>query len=371
MFNDSISTTPPPPTQQEPIHGTSSSCWDCCYYNYNNNHRHSTSSPDPCTNGFDGAFFNPPPPVTAASASVPPAARRKRRRTKNAKNEEEIESQRMTHIAVERNRRKQMNEYLALLRSLMPSSYVQRGDQASIIGGAINYVKELEQQLQAMEAQKAANHQHAEHDDDGQAGLDNGRGDQASIIGGAINFVKELEQLLQAMEAQKAANHHQQHAQNHDHGQAGLTDNGRLPSPLFFEFFAFPQYSTRNQTLQAQSPEESSGNGMAPDSLGGVAREAAVGEIEVTMAESHANVKILARKQHRQLVKLVAGLQGLGLTILHLNVTTTTSDQMVLYTVSFKVEEGCYLNTVDEIAAAVNQMLRRIIEEGSYTGQAC
>ncbi|CAI0454098.1 unnamed protein product [Linum tenue] len=284
MFNDSISTTPPPPTQQEPIHGTSSSCWDCCYYNYNNNHRHSTSSPDPCTNGFDGAFFNPPPPVTAASASVPPAARRKRRRTKNAKNEEEIESQRMTHIAVERNRRKQMNEYLALLRSLMPSSYVQRGDQASIIGGAINYVKELEQQLQAMEAQK---------------------------------------------------------------------------------------YSTRNQTLQAQSPEESSGNGMAPDSLGGVAREAAVGEIEVTMAESHANVKILARKQHRQLVKLVAGLQGLGLTILHLNVTTTTSDQMVLYTVSFKVEEGCYLNTVDEIAAAVNQMLRRIIEEGSYTGQAC
>ncbi|CAI0454097.1 unnamed protein product [Linum tenue] len=285
MFNDSISTTPPPPTQQEPIHGTSSSCWDCCYYNYNNNHRHSTSSPDPCTNGFDGAFFNPPPPVTAASASVPPAARRKRRRTKNAKNEEEIESQRMTHIAVERNRRKQMNEYLALLRSLMPSSYVQRGDQASIIGGA-------------------------------------------------INFVKELEQLLQAMEAQKA-------------------------------------YSTRNQTLQAQSPEESSGNGMAPDSLGGVAREAAVGEIEVTMAESHANVKILARKQHRQLVKLVAGLQGLGLTILHLNVTTTTSDQMVLYTVSFKVEEGCYLNTVDEIAAAVNQMLRRIIEEGSYTGQAC
>jgi hypothetical protein len=32
----------------------------------------------------------------------------------------------MTHIAVERNRRKQMNEYLAVLRSLMPPSYVQR-----------------------------------------------------------------------------------------------------------------------------------------------------------------------------------------------------------------------------------------------------
>ncbi|KAB8088998.1 hypothetical protein EE612_013801, partial [Oryza sativa] len=30
------------------------------------------------------------------------------------------ESQRRNHIAVERNRRRQMNEYLAVLRSLMP-----------------------------------------------------------------------------------------------------------------------------------------------------------------------------------------------------------------------------------------------------------
>ncbi|CAI0386851.1 unnamed protein product [Linum tenue] len=255
-------------------------------------------------------FFNPPPlqaeDVVLGSASVAPA-RRKRRRTNNTKkNKEEVESQRMTHIAVERNRRKQMNEYLALLRSLMPSSYVQRGDQASIIGGA-------------------------------------------------INFVKELEQLLQAMQAQKEAKH-QQHAQNDD-GQAGLTDNGRL-SPLFAEFFAFPQYSTRKPTSQAQSP---AGDGM-DDNLGGVA---AVGEIEVAMAESHATVKILARKQQRQLVRLVAGMQGLGFTILHLNVTTSTgSDQTVLYSLSFKVEEVCRLNTADEIAAAVNQMLRRI-EEGS------
>jgi hypothetical protein len=56
----------------------------------------------------------------------PPAGRRKRRRTRSVKNREEVESQRMTHIAVERNRRKQMNEYLSALRSLMPPSYVQR-----------------------------------------------------------------------------------------------------------------------------------------------------------------------------------------------------------------------------------------------------
>lgn len=52
--------------------------------------------------------------------------RPKRRRARSRKNKEEIENQRMTHIAVERNRRKQMNEYLSVLRSLMPDSYVQR-----------------------------------------------------------------------------------------------------------------------------------------------------------------------------------------------------------------------------------------------------
>ena len=51
---------------------------------------------------------------------------KQRRRARAKKNQEEIENQRMTHIAVERNRRKQMNEYLNVLRSLMPESYVQR-----------------------------------------------------------------------------------------------------------------------------------------------------------------------------------------------------------------------------------------------------
>ncbi|CAN1334578.1 Transcription factor FAMA [Linum perenne] len=78
----------------------------------------------------------------------------KRKRARSVKTSEEVESQRMTHIAVERNRRKQMNEHLRVLRSLMPGSYVQRGDQASIIGGAIEFVRELEQLLQCLESQK-------------------------------------------------------------------------------------------------------------------------------------------------------------------------------------------------------------------------
>ncbi|EPS66915.1 hypothetical protein M569_07862 [Genlisea aurea] len=82
------------------------------------------------------------------------AGKNKRKRVRTVKTSEEVESQRMTHIAVERNRRKQMNEHLRVLRSLMPNSYVQRGDQASIIGGAIEFVRELEQLLQCLESQK-------------------------------------------------------------------------------------------------------------------------------------------------------------------------------------------------------------------------
>uniref|UniRef100_A0A2N9ENA0 BHLH domain-containing protein n=1 Tax=Fagus sylvatica TaxID=28930 RepID=A0A2N9ENA0_FAGSY len=62
--------------------------------------------------------------------------------------------QKVSHITVERNRRKQMNEHLSVLRSLMPCFYVKRGDQASIIGGVVDYITELQQILQSLEAKK-------------------------------------------------------------------------------------------------------------------------------------------------------------------------------------------------------------------------
>ena len=52
--------------------------------------------------------------------------KKRRRKPRVCKNKEEAENQRMIHITVERNRRKLMNEHLAVLRSLMPESYIQR-----------------------------------------------------------------------------------------------------------------------------------------------------------------------------------------------------------------------------------------------------
>ena len=70
--------------------------------------------------------------VGAASASGA-AGRRKRRRARSVKNIEEAESQRMTHIAVERNRRRLMNDHLASLRALIPSDYIPRVSHGALI----------------------------------------------------------------------------------------------------------------------------------------------------------------------------------------------------------------------------------------------
>ncbi|XP_019091544.1 PREDICTED: transcription factor bHLH94-like isoform X1 [Camelina sativa] len=199
-------------------------------------------------------------PANDVEHHPPLQQRRKRRRTRNSKNKEEIENQRMTHIAVERNRRKQMNEYLAVLRSLMPSSYAQRGDQASIVGGAINYVKELEHILQSM-GPKRTTTTSTTHDVEG-----------------------------------------------------AKTSTSSLAGP-FSDFFSFPQFSTK----LSEVPRSSSSSA----------------EIEVTVAESHANIKILAKKKPRQLIKLVTSLQSLRLTLLHLNVTTHQNS--ILYSISVKV----------------------------------
>ncbi|XP_039060326.1 transcription factor MUTE-like [Hibiscus syriacus] len=60
----------------------------------------------------------------------------------------------MSHIAVKRNRKRQLNEHLKVLRSLTPCFYIKRGDQASIIGGVIEFIKEVQQVLQSLESKK-------------------------------------------------------------------------------------------------------------------------------------------------------------------------------------------------------------------------
>jgi hypothetical protein len=239
------------------------------------------------------------PPATAAATG-----RRKRRRTRTAKNSEEVESQRMTHIAVERNRRKQMNEYLAALRSLMPPSYAQR----------VTYT--------------SSNHTIAFFDPP-IALLNNARlvalyaqGDQASIVAGAINFVKELEQRVQSLEAHKLTTR-----------QCAVVD-GEAPPPPFANFFTFPQYSMSATSAPTPPANNEAAEGGAEAEASG-SKPSAVADVEVTIVESHANLRMLSRRRPRQLLRLLVALHGHRLTVLHLNMTG--AGHMVLYSLNLKV----------------------------------
>ncbi|XP_059634457.1 transcription factor bHLH70 isoform X2 [Cornus florida] len=222
--------------------------------------------------------------------------RRKRKRTKLAKNKEEVESQRMTHITVERNRRRQMNDHLSALRSLMPTSYVQRGDQASIIGGAINFVKELEQLLQSLQAQKRIK------------GHGGGGGGGATSSSAAVSFDGMFESSPQPKIKQDAAN-------------CAAAEGGRSD-----EFTA--------------------------------EKKSAAAHVQARVIQNHANLKIECRRRAGQLLKAIVALEELRLTVLHLNITS--SETSVQYSFNLKIEDDCTVRSVDEITGAVHQIFNYI-----------
>ncbi|KFK35381.1 hypothetical protein AALP_AA5G277900 [Arabis alpina] len=200
-------------------------------------------------------------------SNLKPQEKRKRRKTKPSKNIEEIENQRINHIAVERNRRRTMNEYINSLRSLLPPTYIQRGDQASIVGGAINYVKVLEQIIQSLEAQKRQS------------------------IGEETN----------------------------NHPLSGISSNNLWTTQ-------------ENQT--------------------------SIPKIEATMIQNHVNLKIQCPKKQGQLLKGIISLEKLGLTVLHLNIASS-SNAYVSYSFNLKMEDDCDLGNSDEITAAVHRIFDR------------
>ncbi|XP_047177463.1 transcription factor FAMA [Vigna umbellata] len=182
----------------------------------------------------------------------------KRKRPRTVKTSEEVESQRMTHIAVERNRRKQMNEHLRVLRSLMPGSYVQRGDQASIIGGAIEFVRELEQLLQCLESQK-----------------------RRRLLG---------------------------EAQARQVGEPSIAQQQQQPP--FFPPLAIPKEQMKLVELESGLREETAES------------KSCLADVEVKLLGFDAMIKILSRRRPGQLIKTIAALEDLQLIILHTNITT-------------------------------------------------
>ncbi|KAL5217761.1 hypothetical protein ABZP36_018445 [Zizania latifolia] len=225
------------------------------------------------------------PPVSAPATRAERRRKRPRPRPSAApppekrKKPEEAESQRMTHIAVERNRRRLMNDHLASLRSLIPSNYIPRGDQATVVGGAIDYVKQLEQQLVALQAAAAERR---------------GVGVVATAASAASDGV-----------------------------------------------FVTPQYTSFSE-----------------------ARGSSGVDVEATAAVGgHVRVRVAGRRWTGRLVRAVAAMEDLRLTVLHLAVTSVGHDAVV-YCFNLKMEEGCEVATADEVATVVHQIF-------AYAGACC
>ncbi|KAJ7943298.1 Transcription factor [Quillaja saponaria] len=231
-------------------------------------------------------------------------SKNKRKRPRTIKTSEEVESQRMTHIAVERNRRKQMNEHLRVLRSLMPGSYVQRGDQASIIGGAIEFVRELEQLLQCLESQKRRR-------------LFGEAPTSRQVVGDSSDLPIQV------------PNQPQQH----------LTP----PQPPFFP--SLPNLANEQMKLVSDFDpglhEETAEN------------KSCLADVEVKVLGFDAMIKILSRIRPGQLIKVIAALEDLQLNILHTNITTI--EQTVLYSFNVKIESDSRF-TAEDIASSVQQI---------------
>ena len=130
--------------------------------------------------------------------------------------------------------------------------------------------------------------------------------------------MKELEQLLQFLEAQKRTKQRESDSNS---------------SSLFSDFFNFPQYSTCSSNGGEGGGDDNDSSVIETKST--AEKRSAIADVEVTMVESHANIKVLLKRQQQQLLKMVVGLQFLRLVVLHLNVTTV--DSMVLYSFSVKV----------------------------------
>ncbi|GLJ36989.1 hypothetical protein SUGI_0749120 [Cryptomeria japonica] len=225
----------------------------------------------------------------------------KHKRLKTVTSEEGgADGQRMTHIAVERNRRKQMNEHLAVLRSLMPGFYVQRGDQASIIGGVIEFIKELQQLLQSLESKK-----------------------QRKAYAEVLSPLPCSSPRPAALSPRSLA----------------LPISPRTPQP-----------SNASYRLRVQPPFMDPNFETAKELVAN--STSSVADVEVKIVGSNALLKTLSPNMPGHILKLVETLENLSLEILHLNISTI--DNTVLNSFTLKIGIECKLS-VEELAQAVQQ----------------
>ncbi|KAK1431786.1 hypothetical protein QVD17_08436 [Tagetes erecta] len=211
--------------------------------------------------------------------------------------------QKVSHIAVERNRRKQMNQHLSVLRSLMPCFYVKKGDQASIIGGVVEYITELQQIIQSLESKKR----------------------RKVVMSGS----SPLKQPFSPMPS--------------------MPISPRTPQPITSP--CRPIYPPFIQPSLNTSPANSFANSDSCSDLIANSRSA-VAEVEVKFASGNLIMKIRSNRILGQITKVIAVLECLSLEVLHADISVVDETMVNCFTIKIGVE--CQLS-VEEVAQHIQQ----------------
>ncbi|CAL4888743.1 unnamed protein product [Urochloa decumbens] len=273
----------------------------------------------------------------------------------------------MSHIAVERNRRKQMNEHLAVLRSLMPCFYVKRGDQASIIGGVVDYIKELQQVLRSLEAKK---HRKAYAEQ-----VLSPRPAAVSAASSPRPPVKPtppaLSPRLAVPISPRTPTPGSPYKPTPAPASGGVAAGSRLPHPAAAaNMLPSPAmtpttssssscYSHDQQhypTIAAQPylpTLDSLVTELAAAGRGRPAAGLAIPDVRVEFAGPNLVLKTVSRRAPGQALKIIAALESLSLEILHVSVSTVDDDTMV-HSFTIKIGIDCELSA-EELVHEIQQ----------------
>ncbi|XP_059627382.1 transcription factor SPEECHLESS-like [Cornus florida] len=234
-----------------------------------------------------------------------------------------VEAQpKVSHITVERNRRKQMNDNLSVLKSLMPCFYVKRGDQASIIEGVVDYINELQQVLQSLEAKKQ-------------------RRVYSEVLSPRLNVSSSPRPSTPVPSPRMPPLS----------PRLNLPISPRTPQPsspykprLHQGYQLSPTMITTTAVLEASPSSSTSSIDHNANEL--IANsKSAIADVEVKFSGPNLLLKTVSSRIPGQVVKMISALEDLSLEVLHVSVKTMDETMLSSFTIKIGVE--CQLSAED------------------------
>lgn len=241
---------------------------------------------------------------------------------------------RISHITVERNRRKQMNEHLSVLRSLMPCFYAKRGDQASIIGGVVDYINELQQVLQSLEAKKQ-------------------RKVYSEVLSPRLVPISPrvpsplsprkppLSPRMNLPISPRTPQPTSPYKPNHNNNNNNNNNANRPVPPM-----SVSQLEPSPPSTSSNSSIDSHVNELAANS------KSAIADVEVKFSGANVILKTVSPRIPGQAVKIIAALEELALEILHVSISTIDGTMLNSFTIKIGIE--CQLSA-EELAHQIQQ----------------